>query len=241
MKVVKVKDYDEMSEKACSFILDKIQRLENPVLGLATGSTPEGLYKQLIEKYQQKEVSFEKVSTFNLDEYVGMAKEDFQSYHYYMNHKLFKHIDISMDHVNLPNGIAENLDKECRDYESRILQAGQVDIQVLGIGVNGHIGFNEPGTPFTSRTHIVDLDDSTRKANARYFDSIDDVPKQAITMGIETIMESKEILLLVSGSKKGEALASLLNDEDEVSQDFPASILKHHQRVTVIADQAALG
>ncbi|WP_010648238.1 glucosamine-6-phosphate deaminase [Oceanobacillus massiliensis] len=240
MKVVKVKDYDEMSDMACSFLIEKIERLQDPVLGLATGSTPEGLYKRLIEKYNDRKVSFEKVSTFNLDEYVGVAKDDPHSYHYYMKDKFFQHIDISMDRVNVPSGMAEDLQLQCEEYEKRMVDAGQVDIQVLGIGVNGHIGFNEPGTSFFSRTHIVDLEESTRKANARYFDSIDDVPTQAITMGIETIMDSKEILLLVSGAEKGRALARLLNDESEITEEFPASILKRHERVTIIADWEAL-
>ena len=152
--------------------------------------------------------------------------------------KLFNHIDIPEDQIHLPNGVAEDMERECRDYERRIRIAGQVDIQILGLGVNGHIGFNEPGTSFSSRTHIVDLDESTREANARFFNSIEEVPTQAITMGIETIMESREILLLVSGEAKAEALKELF--EGQVTEEFPASILKEHANVTVIADQSAL-
>ncbi|MGJ9458115.1 glucosamine-6-phosphate deaminase [Oceanobacillus sp. CF4.6] len=238
MEIMKVKDYDEMSSQACVYIINKIKQVQNPVLGLATGSTPEGLYKRLIEKYNAQEVSFKDVSTFNLDEYVGLENNDHNSYHHFMDEKLFKHIDIATEHVHVPNGVAGNLEKECEDYEKKMKDAEQVDIQVLGLGLNGHIGFNEPGTPFSSRTHIVDLDESTRQANARFFDSLDDVPEKAITMGIETIMESKEILLLVSGANKREALDRLLNGE--VSEAFPASILQEHKRVTVIADEAAL-
>ncbi|MFC4025101.1 glucosamine-6-phosphate deaminase [Oceanobacillus longus] len=238
MEIMKVKDYDEMSSQACSFIINKIKQVQSPVLGLATGSTPEGLYKRLIEKYNAQEVTFKDVLTFNLDEYVGLENDDPNSYHHFMNEKLFKHIDIAIERVHVPNGVAENLEKECQDYEKKIKDAEQVDIQVLGLGLNGHIGFNEPGTPFSSRTHIVDLDQSTRQANARFFDSLDDVPDKAITMGIETIMESKEILLLVSGANKREALDRLLNGE--ISEDFPASILQKHSNVTIIADEEAL-
>jgi len=212
--------------------------LENPVLGLATGSTPEGLYQRIIEKYEQKEISFQNAMTFNLDEYVGLAKDDPNSYYHYMNEKLFKHIDIPKEHIHIPNGTADDLEKECNDYEQLILAQNHIDLQLLGLGVNGHIGFNEPGTPFSSRTSVVDLVESTINANARFFDSIDDVPTQAISMGIKTIMESQEIILLASGESKAEAIAKLINGE--VSEEFPASILKNHKRVTVIADEAAL-
>lgn len=238
MHIIKVKDYEEMSEKACALLVEKMNQLENPVFGLATGSTPEGLYQRLIEKYSQNHISFKNVTTFNLDEYVGIAKNDPNSYNYFMNEKLFKHVDISADQTNLPNGVAKDLDKECRDYEERISKVGHVDVQILGIGVNGHIGFNEPGTSFTSRTQIVELDESTRNANVRYFDSMDEVPTKAITMGIESIMESKEIVLLVSGEPKAEAVAHLINGD--IKEDFPASILQQHDHVTIIADEAAL-
>ncbi|WP_067730200.1 glucosamine-6-phosphate deaminase [Oceanobacillus damuensis] len=238
MEIIKVKDYDEMSAKACSYIIEKIKQLQAPVLGLATGSTPEGLYKSLIQQYNEQNVSFNDVSTFNLDEYVGLENDDPNSYHFYMNEKLFKHIDIEQNHIHIPNGVAENLDNECQDYEQQIMDAEKVDIQILGLGLNGHIGFNEPGTPFSSRTHIVDLDESTRKANARFFDSIEEVPKKAITMGLDTIMQSKEILLLVSGASKREALDRLLNGD--ISEEFPASILQQHEHVTIIADKSAL-
>ncbi|WP_085993128.1 glucosamine-6-phosphate deaminase [Oceanobacillus senegalensis] len=239
MKIIKVKDYDELSEKACRFIIDKVAQIEKPVLGLATGSTPEGLYQRLVEKNRQDEVSFKDLSTFNLDEYVGLAKSHPNSYYHYMYEKLFKHIDISMDQVHIPSGDVANLEEECMEYEKQIRSVGQIDVQVLGLGVNGHIGFNEPGTPLSSLTHVVDLDSSTRKANARFFDSIDEVPEKAITMGIETIMESREILLLVSGESKAKAVTRLLNGE--VSSEFPASILQKHKHVTMIADEEALG
>jgi glucosamine-6-phosphate deaminase len=237
LEILKVKDYEEMSKKACSVILERMNALENPVLGMATGSTPEGLYRQLIESYRQGKVSFKQVSTFNLDEYVGIDRENPNSYHFYMKDKLFGHIDLIPENAHVPNGNAADLEMECWDYENQIRNAGQIDIQVLGLGLNGHIGFNEPGTPFSSRTHVINLAESTRKANARFFASMNEVPTQAITMGIDTIMESKQILLLVSGKKKADPLARLLNGE--VSEDFPASILHRHPNVVIIADEAA--
>ncbi|RKQ32517.1 glucosamine-6-phosphate deaminase [Oceanobacillus halophilus] len=239
MNIIKVKDYQEMSNRASMHLAEKIQKLDKPVIGLATGSTPEGMYQNLIEKNNKGELSFKDVTTFNLDEYVGLEKEDPNSYYFYMMDKFFNHIDVPKANVHLPNGAADDLEKECRDYEKLISDAGYVDVQVLGIGGNGHIAFNEPGTPFSSRTHVIDLDESTREANARFFNSMEEVPKQAITMGIETIMESKEIILLISGEKKADALARLIENE-ETSEDFPASVLRKHENVTIIADEAAM-
>lgn len=226
-----------MSEKASSLLLDVIENNEHPVLGLATGSTPEGLYEQLIAKNKEKVVSFQNTTTFNLDEYVGLDANDSNSYRYFMNEKLFNHIDIPLENTHVPNGVAENSEVECKEYEQAIQNADRVDVQVLGLGLNGHIGFNEPGTSFSSRTHVVELDESTRKANARFFESLEEVPTQAITMGIDTIMESKEIVLLVSGENKAEALKQLVHGE--ITEDFPASILQKHKNVTIIADKAA--
>lgn len=237
MELIKVKDYNEMSKRACSFIIEKVNNMEKPVLGLATGSTPEGLYQNLIEKYQKQEVTFDHVQTFNLDEYVGLKKDDPNSYDYYMNENLFKHIGIPREQTHLPSGDAADLSQEALQYESLIQEAGNIDVQILGLGLNGHIGFNEPGTQFSSRTHIVQLDESTRNANARFFPTIEDVPKQAITMGIDTIMQSKMIVLLVSGEKKANALSQLI--DGEVTEAFPASILQTHSNVMIIADQAA--
>lgn len=238
MNLIKVKNYQEMSNEACRKVLKKMKEVERPVLGLATGSTPIGLYERLIEEYRNNRVSFKNVVTFNLDEYVGLTKDNPASYYFFMMEKLFDHIDIPPENIHIPNGVADDLHQECVRYEEMIREAGQIDLQILGIGLNGHIGFNEPGTKFTSRTHVVKLTESTRKANSRFFNSIDEVPTEAITMGIETIMESKEIILLVSGENKAETVARLLNGE--VSEDFPASILHKHKNVTVIADEAAL-
>ncbi|MFC0299964.1 glucosamine-6-phosphate deaminase [Virgibacillus soli] len=238
MQIIKVKDYEEMSKKASDILSDKLKGKPELVLGLATGSTPEGLYKLLIEQYKNNEISFKQAKTFNLDEYVGLDRQDSNSYYYYMNNQLFKHIDIPLEQTNIPNGIATDSDKECSDYEKLIKEQGGIDIQLLGMGLNGHIGFNEPGTPFTSRTHVVTLDESTRQANARFFDSLDDVPTNAITMGIETIMDSKEIVMLVSGEAKASTLQQVI--QGEVTKDVPATILQRHPNVTIIADEAAL-
>lgn len=238
MEIRKVKNYDEMSKLAAERMAEKLKHIEKPILGLATGSTPEGLYKCLIEKYEQKEISFQQVTTFNLDEYVGISKDDPNSYHYFMAEKLFNHVDIVPDHTHVPSGEVSNAVEECENYEKKIRDAGGIDMQILGIGLNGHIGFNEPGTSFESRTHVIDLDESTRQANSRFFSSIDEVPKQAITMGIATIMESKEILLLVSGEAKADILAKVINGD--VTEEIPATILQQHPNVTIIADEAAL-
>src|SRR5690625_733295 len=238
MKIIKVADYDEMSSKACEMVVDKVKEMGNPVLGLATGSTPEGLYQRIIEKYKQGDVSFEKVTTFNLDEYVGLAGDDPNSYRYFMNEKLFKHVDISTDKTHVPNGVAKDLNAECENYEKFSQDVGGIELQVLGLGTNGHIAFNEPGTSFESRTGVVDLTQETLEANRRLFNSIDEVPTQALSMGIGLIFEAKEIILLVSGEAKAEALSRVINGE--VTEELPGSILQQHDHVTIIADAAAL-
>lgn len=238
MNIIRVKDYHEMSERACSILVEKINNAAQPVIGLATGSTPEGLYERLIKEYTRGVVSFKQTTSFNLDEYIGLSKAHPNSYHYYMKNHLFRHIDIEMERVYVPDGETDDLEKACRNYEELIKENKNIDIQILGLGLNGHIGFNEPGTSFTSRTHVVKLAESTRQANARFFPSIDDVPTKAITMGIETIMESKQVIVLVSGEAKAGAVDRLVNGE--VSDDFPASILQKHNNVTIVADNAAL-
>lgn len=238
MKIIKTKNYDELSRVACELTIKIMNLYEQPVLGLATGSTPEGLYKCLIKHYQNNLISFENVKTFNLDEYVGLDEYNKNSYHYYMNKKLFDHINLSKENAYVPNGIASCFETECQQYEQLIREAGGIHIQLLGLGINGHIGFNEPGTNLDSRTHVVTLDESTRNANAHFFASEGEVPKRAISMGITTIMESKKIIMLVSGEKKAQALSRLINGE--VSNDFPASVLHNHKDVTIIADEAAL-
>ncbi|MCZ8496609.1 glucosamine-6-phosphate deaminase [Priestia megaterium] len=238
MNIIQVKNYSEMSAKAADMLISKLHEKPNMNLGLATGGTPKGLYDRLIQDHKEQGTSYKHVTSFNLDEYVGMKPQDPNSYHYYMADALFNHIDIDVSNTHVPNGLADTPEEECRRYDEMIQNHGGIDLQILGIGQNGHIGFNEPGTSFNSPTHIVTLEESTRKANARYFNSLDEVPTQAITMGIESIMKSKEILLLISGEAKAEAMYQLLNGE--ITEDFPASILKKHHCVTIIADQEAL-
>lgn len=237
MKVIKVEDYNAMSQKVCDLFVERLESLERPVFGLATGSTPKGLYKCLVEKYQAGEISFAKATFFNLDEYIGLDPSHPSSYAYYLMTKLYDPVQLKAEQINLPNGNAPNLKEECMNYEKKIRDAGYIDLQILGVGINGHIGFNEPGTSFDSRTDVVNLTESTMRVNSRFFKSIDEIPHRAITMGIGTIMESKEIIMLVSGEHKADALHRMINGE--VTEDFPASILQKHPNVTVIADQAA--
>lgn len=238
MKWIKVKDYAEMSQLAARMIVDKVIESPSVTLGLATGGTPLGMYQWMRRFSEEQHVSYRDVQTFNLDEYVGLDREHPNSYYQYMMENLFAHIDLPAEKAHLPNGMADDVEAECRRYESLIQQAGGIDLQLLGVGKNGHIGFNEPGTSFSSNTHLVSLTESTRKANACYFSSMEEVPTYAITMGIATIMKSKEILLLASGSQKAEVLARL--HEGEVTENLPASVLKNHPHVTIIADEDAL-
>lgn len=234
MEVVKVDNYDEMSEKAADMVVDTLTQVNEPVLGLATGATPEKLYKILVDRYDRGEISFRNVKTFNLDEYVGLGEIDPNSYRYYMNDKLFHKVDIEMENTYIPNGLATSLDKECERYEQEIQKAGPIDLQLLGLGLNGHIGFNEPGSAFESKTHVTQLDRSTIEANARFFKRVEDVPTKVITMGIGTIMKAKQILLLVHGEKKAEILKKVIYGD--VTEDIPASILQRHPNVTLITD-----
>ncbi|WP_338448328.1 glucosamine-6-phosphate deaminase [Niallia oryzisoli] len=238
MKLIEAKDYEEMSAKAAEYLANKIHTSKKITLGLATGGTPEGTYRNLIEDYMQNDTSYRHVTTFNLDEYVGLAGDHPNSYRYFMNKKLFDHIDIQKSNTYVPRGNARDIKQECLDYEKLLEDKSGIDLQLLGIGSNGHIGFNEPGTPFDSKTHVVELTPSTREANARYFSSLEQVPTKAISMGIATIMKAREILLLVSGEKKSEALAQLL--EGDITEKNPVSVLKKHLNVTIIADHAAL-
>jgi glucosamine-6-phosphate deaminase len=237
MKLISTSNYENLSQQAAEEIISRIKKNPSLNLGLATGSTPTGLYKELIKDHKENNTSYKAINTFNLDEYIGIPKKDRNSYHYFMCENLFEHIDIPLEQTHIPDGTAKDLNEECRRYEQFINEHGGIDLQILGIGQNGHIGFNEPGTSFDSRTHIIDLAESTRKANSRFFESLKDVPKQAITMGIASIMDSKEIFLLVSGASKAEALATLMNGD--VSEQFPASALKRHDNVTIFADKDA--
>ncbi len=237
MKIIVVEDYNEMSRKAAEILIKKVQEKQNAVLGLATGSTPVGLYEELIKDHQTTGTSYKDIHTVNLDEYIGLPKEDKNSYYTFMCEHLFNHIGIPAEHTHIPNGETKDFLEECDRYENIIESLGQVDLQILGIGSNGHIGFNEPGSSFTGKTHIIDLKESTRQANARFFESIDEVPKQAITMGVGTIMKSKEILLLASGTAKAEAIHGTIHGE--ITEELPASILQTHPNVTLIVDKDA--
>lgn len=238
MEIIETRHEEEMSRQAAGRLLEKIKKSKKIVLGLATGATPEGTYRYLIRDHQENGTSFRHVTTINLDEYIGIPPDDRNSYHFYMKEKLFNHVDIPENQRFLPDPLACDLQAECRRYDKIIEKLGGIDLQLLGIGRNGHIGFNEPGTPFTSRTHVVKIAPSTRQANARYFPTIDEVPRYAITVGIRTILESREILLLASGEEKAEAMNRLIHGG--IDREFPASVLKNHPRVTVIADRAAL-
>ncbi len=238
LRIIEAIDYEHMSSLAARYLIEKISTNPELILGLATGGTPEGTYKRLIEDHRTNGTSYKDITTYNLDEYVGFSSDNPNSYHAFMYENLFSELDIQDTNVHLPNGVAIDLVEECKAYEELIEETGGIDIQLLGMGSNGHIGFNEPGTSFEANTHLVELTQSTREANARFFKAIDDVPREAITMGIATIMRSKEILLLVSGETKRNALKELLNGD--VRESFPASVLNRHPNVTIIADQKAL-
>ncbi|GLB59818.1 glucosamine-6-phosphate deaminase [Cytobacillus sp. NCCP-133] len=238
MNIIPAADYQDMSHKAAHLMIEKIRSNPDMTLGLATGSTPKGVYDELIKDHMENGTSYKRITTVNLDEYIGLPPFDPNSYRYFMNSGLFNHLDIQQVNTHLPKGDADDINQECQRYEQLIKDLVDIDLQLLGIGQNGHIGFNEPGTPFTSRTHVVKLEESTRKANARFFESMDKVPTHAITMGIASILDSREILLLASGSAKAEAITQLVHGE--ANEQFPASALKVHSNVTIIADEAAL-
>ena len=236
MKVIVTKDYEEMSRVAADIVSQVIREKPDAVLGLATGSSPIGLYRNLIAMYDEGRLSFKHISTVNLDEYVGLPKGHVQSYDYFMKDNLFNHVDIDLANTNLPNGIAADLDAECARYTA-LLNKMRQSIQLLGIGSNGHIGFNEPKTPFDSTTHIVNLTESTIKDNSRLFDDISEVPTKAITMGIANIMNAKKILVVANGENKAKAVYNMV--KGPVTEDCPASVLQKHEDVIVIVDKKA--
>lgn len=238
MRVIEAEDYQELSHLAADFFIHKVKENPEITLGLATGGTPKGTYKKMVEDHDIHGTSYRGVTTFNLDEYVGLTSDHPNSYHQFMENYLFKEIDLPSNQKHLPNGVALDINKECIEYERTIERLGGIDVQLLGLGSNGHIGFNEPGTAFKTKTHVVELAQSTREANARFFNHVDEVPKRAITMGISTIMKSKEIVLLVSGESKHHALQELLTSRSD--EGFPASVLTKHPHVTIIADRSAL-
>ena len=238
MRIIKAKDYKDMSRKAANIISGQIIMKPNCVLGLATGSTPIGTYEELVERYRNGALDFSEVTSVNLDEYKGLPRENDQSYYYFMNDHLFRHVNINKDRTYLPNGMEPDSDKACAEYNRIIASVGGIDLQLLGLGHNGHIGFNEPADSFELETHCVDLTDSTIQANQRFFASYDDVPKQAYTMGIKTIMQAKKVLVVVSGEDKAEIVKKAFFGQ--VTPRVPASILQIHKDVTIVADEAAL-
>lgn len=237
MKIIKTKNYEDMSRKAANIISAQVILNPESVLGLATGSTPIGTYKNLIEWYKKGDLDFSNIHTVNLDEYKGLTKDNDQSYYYFMNENLFKHINIDTANTNIPDGTEEDAQKECKRYSDVIKSMGAIDLQLLGLGNNGHIGFNEPCDHFEQLTHCVTLTQSTIDANARFFEKIEDVPRYAYTMGIGQIMSAKKILVVVNGKGKAEILKKVV--EGPVTPSVPASILQFHPDVTIVADEEA--
>ncbi|WP_400162696.1 glucosamine-6-phosphate deaminase [Brevibacillus sp. TJ4] len=237
MKLWVVEDYQAMSRRAADVLAREIKRKPDSVLGLATGGTPVGMYQELVRMHREEGLDFSRVTSFNLDEYVGLPAAHPQSYRTYMEENLFAKVNIDPRMTHIPRGDAPDLEAECARYEREIARAGGIDIQVLGIGRNGHIGFNEPGSTAATATRVVQLTRDTVEANARYFDSPDEVPTQAISMGIRTILAAKRILLLASGSSKAEAVQRML--EGELTPELPASFLRQHADVTVVMDRQA--
>lgn len=235
MRIIKCSDYEELSRRAAEFVAAQITLKPDCVLGLPTGSTPIGMYAHLAEKG----IDFSEVTTFNLDEYYPIKQENPQSYHSFMTENLYSKVNLNPENIFIPNGEAADPEAECKSYERSIMEHGGLDMQVLGIGQNGHIGFNEPGEMLNSYTHMTNLTQNTIEANARFFSSMDEVPKQALTMGVATIMRAKRILLLASGESKARVVKALQGSV--IDPEIPATILAAHNDVTVIADAAALG
>jgi len=235
MEIIAAENYEELSKYGASIIAKEIKSNPNTVLGLATGSTPIGAYRELVRMYREEALDFSSVSTFNLDEYYGLAPNHEQSYAYFMKNNLFHHVNIELKNTHIPNGIAENILEECQKYDDLIEEKGGIDLQLLGIGANGHIGFNEPSEELLIGTHFVDLAENTMKANSRFFNSIEEVPKQAVTMGIGSIMKAKKILLLACGENKAEIISKIINGK--CSTRIPASILQVHPHVTIVVDR----
>ncbi|NFS10443.1 glucosamine-6-phosphate deaminase [Clostridium botulinum] len=237
MKILVCENYDKLSEKAAQIIMSQITLKSNSILGLATGSTPIGMYKKLVEMYENKMIDFSDVKTFNLDEYQNLPISNDQSYHYFMDDNLFNYINVKRENIHIPNGMANDIENECIEYDNLIKEAGGIDIQVLGIGNNAHIGFNEPTVSFEKKTYVVELEESTKIANARFFNSLDEVPSKAITMGIGSIFESKKIMLLATGENKAKAIYDTIYGK--VTPEVPASILQFHDDAIVILDKKA--
>jgi len=237
MKIMVCKTYQELSQAAAEIIAEQINTKPNTVLGLATGSTPIGTYEHLAKMNKEGMVDFSEVITFNLDEYVGLSIDHPCSYHRFMYDYLFKHVNIREENTHILDGEALSLEDECKAYEEMIAKAGGIDLQLLGVGHNGHIGFNEPGTPFESVTHVVELTQSTIQANSRFFNSPDEVPRRAVSMGIKTIMHARKILFIASGKEKAGIISKAL--KGPVTTEVPSSVLQLHPDITVVLDEDA--
>lgn len=237
IKLIICEERQEVAKRAAEIFADAIRKKPDIVLGLATGSTPVGLYEELIRMHKEEGLDFSQVSSFNLDEYLGLSSEHPQSYRYFMDTQLFNHINIDKSNTHVPDGLAKDLEAHCKEYEEAIKKAGGIDIQLLGIGANGHIAFNEPGSGKDSRTRVIDLNERTIKDNSRFFNSMDEVPKKAITMGVATISEAKKIVLLATGENKKEAVAKAFGGA--ISSKVPASLLQVHPDCTFILDREA--
>lgn len=236
MRVIITENYQEMSKQAADILIDIVKKNPRAVLGLATGSTPIGAYENMIKDHRENGTSYRQVRTVNLDEYVGLSPEHKQSYAYFMRTHLFEKIDVALENTHLPSGITSDLAQECARYNALLSEMKQ-DVQLLGLGSNGHIGFNEPNTPFDSVTHLVDLTENTIKDNSRLFDCIQEVPRQALSMGIKNIMQAKSILVVVSGKNKASAVRDMILGE--ITPTLPASVLQLHPFVTVVCDKEA--
>jgi glucosamine-6-phosphate deaminase len=239
MEVTISPSYDEMSRKAAAVIADALNAKPNAVLGMATGSSPLGLYKELVRMHREEGLDFSQVTTFNLDEYVGLPVTHIQSYHYFMHENFFQHVNIPKENIHIPSGTTRNYRAFCDWYEDRIKQCGGIDVQILGIGSDGHIAFNEPTSSLTSRTRLKTLARQTIEDNARFFDKVEDVPIYAITMGVGTIMEARQLVLVANGENKAEAVAKMI--EGPVSHMVTASALQMHPNAKVFLDEAATG
>ena len=237
MRIIIAENYEKMSQKAAGFIASQMILQPTSILGLATGSTPIGTYQKLIELNHEGVIDFSKIKTFNLDEYLGISPENTQSYYHFMQENLFNHINIKSNQTHVPNGQAQSIEAECLSYEKAIQDAGGIDLQLLGIGSNGHIGFNEPSEHFEAITHKVKLTQETIEANSRFFEKIDDVPTEAVSMGTRTIMRARKVLLVASGASKSQAVLDALCGP--ITPQSPASILQLHPDVTFILDVEA--
>jgi len=235
MEIKLISSYDKMSKLAAKIVAKKIKDKPNTVLGLATGSTPEGMYRELVKMHKEDELDLSQVITFNLDEYLGLSPDHPQSYHYYMYENFFNHVNIKEENIHIPKGDTKDPVWECLNYEKEIEKVGGIDLQILGIGINGHVGFNEPDINLETETHIIQLSDDTIATNSRFFRNLNEVPKRAITMGMKTIMKSKKIIIMAWGLEKKEAVLKAISRH--INTEIPASLLQLHNDIILIVDK----